>query len=104
MSSGDGFSNVTSISINPKAMVASAGEYYPSSYNPTIPDSWETVAHAEPRGVTVHSRAHVVYTPVDNGDGSVTVTYQAFDENGNDITDQFNTLTLGETFIHKELN
>ena len=85
-------------------MVASAGEYYQSSSNPTIPDSWQTVAHAEPRGVTAHSRAHVVYTPVDNGDGSVTVTYQAFDENGNDITDQFNTLTLGETFIHKEVN
>ena len=46
----------------------------------------------------------VIYTPTANPDGSVTVSYQALDTDGNDITDQFNTLTLGETFLHKEIN
>lgn len=107
---GRRFMYAVSVSINPKAMVSSMSDFYPvgrdddGKFKIVFPDSWQTVAHADTRGVLVNSRAHVVYTPVANSDGSVTVQYQAFDENGNDITDQFNTLTLGETFIHKEVN
>jgi len=62
-----------------------------------------------PKGDMVASNAitntdmYVVYTPTANPDGSVTVSYQAFDKDGNDITSQFNTITLGDRFLHKDI-
>jgi hypothetical protein len=46
----------------------------------------------------------VEYTFTENGDGSVTIDYVVYDEDDNDITDQISTLTIGEYFMHKEVN
>lgn len=41
----------------------------------------------------------VVYQLNKEDDGSITVSYQCFDESDNDVTDQVKTLTLGESMI-----
>jgi len=45
----------------------------------------------------------VEYNIETHSDGTIEVSYVAYDNEENDITDQFMTLTLGDTFIHKEL-
>lgn len=45
----------------------------------------------------------IKYTITPESDGSVTITYIAMDSDGNDITDQFYTLTVGDSFMHKEV-
>jgi len=37
-----------------------------------------------------------------DADGAVTISYVAYDENDNDITDQIKTLTLGDYFLYRE--
>lgn len=50
------------------------------------------------------SEPHVTYSFVTNDDESVTITYQAFDEDGNDITDDFDTISFGDKFLHKTID
>ncbi len=45
----------------------------------------------------------VKYVFTDEGDGALTVSYTATDSYGNDVTDMFSTMTIGNTFLHKEL-
>lgn len=45
----------------------------------------------------------VVYSISENSDGSLTVTYNAYDEEDNDITDRIKTLTLGDRTILRNL-
>ncbi|ADV46419.1 hypothetical protein [Nitratifractor salsuginis] len=44
----------------------------------------------------------VEYTPTKKDDGTIVVSYAAYDEDDNDITDQFSTITIGDGFLHKE--
>lgn len=45
----------------------------------------------------------VKYTMEKGSDGELIVSYEARDKDGNDVTDAFNTLTVGDNFIHKDL-
>jgi len=47
---------------------------------------------------------HVTYSFVTNPDESVTITYNAYDADGNDITDDFATVSLFDKFIHKDID
>lgn len=76
-------------------------EYH--EYQGDVDPTWEGEIPVTPASATISKGNRVIYTPVDNGDGSVTISYQVLDEDDNDITDLFNTLTIGETFLHKEL-
>ena len=76
-------------------------EYH--EYQGDVDPTWEGEIPVTPASTTISKGKRVIYTPVDNGDGSVTISYQVLDEDDNDITDLFNTLTIGETFLHKEL-
>jgi len=46
---------------------------------------------------------YVTYSVAELSDGSFEVTYEAFDKDGNIITPQFQTLSLGSNFLHKEM-
>lgn len=45
----------------------------------------------------------VVYNATKLADGSIEVTYSAYDKNGNDVTDLLNTITVGDKMLHKEM-
>jgi hypothetical protein len=103
-SGGVQFTNVKHIAINIKTTKAIYSPQTPSSNNPQVPTDWGTIATVPTESSNVTSDGNYVhYTFVDNNDGSVTVSYTAFDKDGNDITDQFNTLSIGDYFLHKEV-
>ncbi len=98
-------SDIGEYTIIPSGVTIKPGTEYEFTYCGVDDEFYLTnTTETEQPIVDMNDGPYVIYTPVANGDGSVSVTYTAFDENGNDITDQFNTLTLGETFIHKEIN
>jgi len=45
----------------------------------------------------------VTYTVSGGGEDDIIVTYKALDKDGNDVTDYFKTLTVGDKFMHKDL-
>ena len=47
--------------------------------------------------------SYVEYSITKTEDGGIEVTYRAYDKDGNDITDQFKTLSIGDRFLHKEM-
>ena len=68
---------------------------------PTVAD-YGTIQSPKPIKATIPTEMQVIYKPTLNADGSITVDYQALDKDGTDITNQFNTFTFGETFLHKD--
>jgi len=45
----------------------------------------------------------IEYSVAEGSDGGVEITYSVKDKDGNDVTDEFYTLTVEDTFMHKEL-
>ena len=102
---GNTYITPIAISINTKAMVATR-EIGDTTLvvRPVASPAWNGDVISTTRGANAIRDMYVIYTPTANADGSVTVSYQALDKDGNDITDQFNTITLGDTYTHKDLD
>ena len=60
--------------------------------------SSETPPYTPP---TEEEEINVTYTFSEEADGTVTVTYQALNQDNEDVTSQFNTLSVGSSFLHK---
>ena len=98
------FTQVYHIVIDTKTTKAQVSDYMDAPDTPQVPTTWGTIEVIEQSYSGVSRDGNYVhYTFTDNGDGSVTVNYTAYDKDGNDITDQFNTLSIGDYFLHKEV-
>jgi len=97
-----GYVNLRIVSVDLKNMVS----HRTDAIATTIPDQNTVFSPPPPipkeAGVAVTGN-YVQYTITDNGDGSVTINYVAYDKDGNDITNQFKTLSIGDYFLHEDM-
>lgn len=98
--SGVGIYLIT-VSIDLKSMTTNGTAVSFNSLTPLLGD-WGVVELA-PIGSEVTPDSYVEYTVSASQDGEIIINYQAYNKEGEVITNEFNTLTLGNNFLHKEV-